>query len=97
MQKSILTIAIFSLVLIIAPEAKYIEAHPEYKIISTEALAKKLENGDELCLINVLPKIVHDAKHIEGSINIPIGKIGSSQKLPKDKQKLLIFYCMGTL
>ena len=89
--------SIIFLVFIIIFAANSVEAHLGYEAISTEELSKKLDNGDDLCLINVLPKIVHDAKHIKGSINIPIGKIKSSDKLPKDKDKLLIFYCMGTL
>jgi len=65
--------------------------------ISTAELSAKLESGEDVCLINVLPQIIHDSKHIKGSINIPIGRLPTSLKLPDDKSKLLVFYCMGTL
>ncbi len=97
MLKIFHSMAIFLLVLMVFSAINCVEAQTEYEIISTEELAKKLENGEDLSLINVLPKIVHDARHIEGSINIPIGKIELSEKFPNNKHKLLIFYCMGTL
>jgi hypothetical protein len=67
----------------------------EWKTISAQTLKKKMEDGDRLSLINVLPKIVYNAGHIEGSINIPIGKLETSPDWPKEKNKPLIFYCMG--
>jgi len=72
-------------------------AHEKWHTISTEKLAAKLEQGDDICLINVLPKIIYDDKHIPGSINIPVSEILTSPLLPKEKNKLLVFYCMGTL
>ena len=97
MQSVCRSICVFILAIVFIGYCKQVQAHPHYEEISTEALAEKLANGETLCLINVLPKIIHDAKHIAGSINIPIGKIGSSEKLPRNKEQLLIFYCMGTL
>jgi rhodanese-related sulfurtransferase len=44
-----------------------------------------------------LPKIIHDNKHIPGSINIPVSEILTSPLMPTEKDKQLIFYCMGTL
>ena len=90
-------LCVILLAIIYMVNCKPVQAHQSYEVISTEALAKKLANGESLCLINVLPRIIHDAKHIEGSINIPIGKIESSGKLPQNKAQRLIFYCMGTL
>ena len=66
-------------------------------IISTADLRAKLEGGEEIALINVMPKIIHDAFHIHGSVNIPLGQLKTSPKMPKDKDKLLVFYCMGVL
>ena len=97
MQTAWRSLCVFILVIFLMVYVKQVQAHPHHKVISTEVLAKKLADGEPLCLINVLPKIIHDAKHIEGSINIPIGKIESSGKLPQNKEQLLIFYCMGTL
>ena len=69
----------------------------QWQTISTEELAAKLDRAEELLLVNVLPKIIHDARHIPGSISIPLGLLSSSTVLPDNKDKLLIFYCMGTM
>ena len=77
--------------------ANPIMAHDSWHTISTEKLAGKIENKDDFCLINVLPKIIYDEKHIRGSINIPLGEIKISSELPADKKTPLVFYCMGML
>ena len=74
-----------------------INAHEKWHTIPTEDLAAKIDQGDDICLINVLPKIIYDDRHIPGSINVPISEIATSRLLPEDKRQPLIFYCMGTL
>ena len=77
--------------------ANPIIAHDSWHTISTEKLAEKIQTKNDFCLINVLPKIIHDEKHIKGSINIPLGEIKTSTELPADKKTPLVFYCMGML
>jgi hypothetical protein len=67
----------------------------KWDTVTAEALKQKIDAGEDLCLINVLPRIVFNSGHIEGSINIPIGKIETSNDFPEDKDKPLVFYCMG--
>ncbi len=74
-----------------------IDAHEKWHTIPTEELAAKIDQGEDICLINVLPKIIYDDRHIPGSINVPIGELATSPLLPEDKRKPLVFYCMGTL
>ena len=74
-----------------------VPAKKQWDVISTAELKQILEQKQDYYLINVLPKIIHDAMHIPGSINIPLGKIEASPQLPTDKKKHMIFYCMGTL
>ena len=74
-----------------------IDAQGKWHTITTQELAVKIDQGDDFCLINVLPKIIYDDRHIPGSINIPISEIATSPLLPEDKRKSLVFYCMGTL
>ncbi|MBT6501696.1 MAG: rhodanese-like domain-containing protein, partial [Deltaproteobacteria bacterium] len=45
--------------------------------------------------VHVLSEIEYDIQHIPGSVNIPIHKMKTIGKLPKDKNTPLIFYCMG--
>ncbi len=56
-----------------------------------------LDSGETVCLIDVLPQIIYDFMHIKGSINIPIGQLPTSGRLPEDRTTPLVFYCMGTL
>jgi len=74
-----------------------VQASWQWQTITTEALKYKLDAKEEICLVNVLPSIVHDERHIIGSINIPIGKIDTSEKLPIDKNTPIVFYCMGVM
>lgn len=56
----------------------------------------RLDGGEPLVLVNTLPPLIYQAKHIQGSVNIPIERI--HQELPAtypDKSQLLVFYCMG--
>ena len=67
----------------------------KWKDISTSALKAMLDKGENFCLVNVLPRIIHDNNYIERSLNIPIGKIRTSPEMPKDKNKPIVFYCLG--
>ena len=72
-----------------------IHAEKKWSNISARELKKKIDDGDDFLLINVLPKIVFNAGYIKGSVNVPIGKLEASPIWPKEKNKKLIFYCMG--
>lgn len=73
------------------------QASLKEQIISTQLLKQCLDQQQDVLLVNVLPKIVHDDKHIPGSVNIPLGQITHPGRLPRTKDKPLIFYCMGWL
>ena len=63
--------------------------------ISTPELKKMMDSGEKIYLICVLPRIIYDEKHIDGSISIPIGKIQTSPDMPENKDRPIIFYCLG--
>ena len=65
--------------------------------IDTTVLKSMIKQNSEMYLINVLPKIIHDAKHIPGSVNIPLGRISDANTLPRKLNTPLVFYCMGLL
>ena len=77
----------------LAQEAE--EAPNQWPIISTEELHTLQQSGTKFLLVDVLPNILYDEAHIPGSINIPVGAIHTTPNLPKDKNTLLVFYCMG--
>ena len=69
----------------------------EVNNISTPDLQSALKQNSETILINVLPKIIFDNKHIRGSINVPLGDLASINGIVKEKNTPIIFYCMGRL
>lgn len=73
------------------------QATSDIRQIDTSELQSMMAQNREICLINVLPKIIHDAKHIPGSLNVPLGRIRDSNALPEKLDSLLVFYCMGQL
>ena len=56
---------------------------------------KALLEGGKAVIVHVLSEIEYGIQHIPGSINIPIVKIRTTNKLPKNKNTQLVFYCMG--
>ena len=70
---------------------------PSVKPISTPELKQLLNARTDVLLINVLPPIIHDSKHLPGSINYPIGKMERQRALPFPLDQPLVFYCMGVL
>ena len=84
--------------------ATKIVAKPEIKVppeqlISTEELAKLVAQGDvkgNFTLVDSRPAIKFQEGHIPGAISIPFPKMAEMKdKLPQDKNRLLIFYCEG--
>lgn len=65
-----------------------------WKEISAPQVKGMIENGN-VVVIHVLSEIEYNMQHITGSINIPIIKVKTTEKLPKDKETPLVFYCMG--
>mgnify|MGYP001546550648 CR=1 FL=1 len=63
-------------------------------VISAPEVKALMERGD-VTVIHVLSLIEYRSQHIPGSINIPIDKVASSKQLPEDKDKPVVFYCMG--
>lgn len=72
-------------------------AKDQIRHVSTSELKQMMDDGDNLTLVNVLPKIIYDAMHLPGSINYPIGRLASAKGLPFPKNKPIVFYCMGVL
>ena len=85
----------FVLPLLVQADCRPTYAQPQD--ISTEQLQAMIASGQEFALINVLPKIIYDSKHLPGSINYPIGKLEQLSDLPFPRNIPLVFYCMGHL
>lgn len=68
---------------------------PAEKIVSTDFVAEMVEKGDAV-IIDSRPAVRFYEGAIPGAINIYDADFDKHiDKLPKDKNKLLIFYCAG--
>jgi rhodanese-related sulfurtransferase len=75
----------------------FAETEPEgFKKITAPELKNMIDEGRQVTVIHVLSEIEYDMQHIEGSVNIPIVKMNTTDTLPKSKETILVFYCMGT-
>jgi Rhodanese-like domain len=84
--------------------ATQIVAKPEIKVskeqlASTEEVEKLVAMGPDkgnFTLIDSRPGIKYQEGHIPGAISIPFPKMAEMKdKLPQDKNRLLVFYCEG--
>lgn len=64
----------------------------DFQVISTAELKSKLDAKEKLLLVNALSDIEFSLEHIPGSVNIPVGEIQTTDKLPADKEMLIVFY-----
>ena len=67
----------------------------EFPRIRAEQLKSKMDAGEPLMLINPLSEIEYNAQHIPGSVHIPLQEMLVTDKLPADKDQLIITYCLG--
>jgi len=56
---------------------------------------KSLIDERKAAVVNLLSRLEHEIQHIPGSINIPIVEIETTDKLPREKDAPVVFYCMG--
>ena len=54
---------------------------------------KKMMDGGDVLVVYPLSRIEYNDLHIKGSINITVGNL--AKELPQDKNRKLIFYCLG--
>ena len=54
---------------------------------------KKMMGGGDVLVVYPLSRIEYNDLHIKGSINITVGNL--AKELPQDKNRKLIFYCLG--
>ncbi len=61
--------------------------------VDVEGVRQMMEHEDPL-VVFPLSRIEYNNLHIAGSVNIPLSRLAA--ELPDDKQRTLIFYCLGT-
>lgn len=65
--------------------------------MSVDELFKLLQDHAPLTLVDARPEMRYNQGHLPGAINIPVPllKEKKAKVLPKEKNKLLVFYCGG--
>lgn len=68
----------------------------DFKIISAEELKAMIDRGESLFIVDARTRQEYRQGHVPKSINIEPEKLSFIESfLPKDKKKLLVFYCRG--
>ncbi|HHC24731.1 MAG TPA: rhodanese-like domain-containing protein [Desulfobacterales bacterium] len=67
----------------------------DFPEISAKELKSRLDAGEKIMLLNPLSDIEFNQKHIPGSVSIPLHTVSTTDKLPKDKDTLIVAYCLG--
>ncbi len=80
--------------------AKPVIKVPEDQLVSVPEMEKMVAEGPEkgnFVLVDSRPGAAYQEGHISGAISIPFPKLLdlAEKKLPKDKNKLFVFYCGG--
>jgi hypothetical protein len=77
-------------------KAKPVIKVPNDQLLSVEDVENLLKQPGTYTLVDSRPPIRYQEGHIPTAINIPFGKMPNLvDNLPKDKNRLLIFYCGG--
>lgn len=65
--------------------------------INAKQVKQKLDNGEDVVVINALPPESFQAKHIPGSVNIPASKIKNlAEQILPDPNQTIIVHCSNT-
>jgi len=74
--------------------AAYLGARDELEPVSREELARRLQAGDDLVVLDVRPAAEHAAGHLPGAVSIPVGELRRRlAELPRDRE--VVAYCRG--
>jgi rhodanese-related sulfurtransferase len=74
--------------------AAYLGAREELEPVTRQELARRLQQGDELVILDVRPAEEHAAGHLPGGVSIPISELRRRlAELPRDRE--IVAYCRG--
>jgi rhodanese-related sulfurtransferase/DNA-binding transcriptional ArsR family regulator len=74
--------------------AAYLGARDELEPVTRQELARRLEDGDRLVVLDVRPAAEHAAGHLPGAVSIPVEELRRRlQELPRDRE--IVAYCRG--
>jgi rhodanese-related sulfurtransferase/DNA-binding transcriptional ArsR family regulator len=74
--------------------AAYLGARDQLEPVTREELARRLENGDPVLVLDVRPATEHAAGHLPGAVSIPVEELHRRMaELPRDRE--IVAYCRG--
>ena len=74
--------------------AAYLGARDQLEPVTREELARRLENGDPVLVLDVRPAAEHAAGHLPGAVSIPVEELHRRMaELPRDRE--IVAYCRG--
>jgi rhodanese-related sulfurtransferase/DNA-binding transcriptional ArsR family regulator len=74
--------------------AAYLGGRDALEPVTREELARRLEDGDELLVLDVRPAEEHAAGHLPGAVSIPLPELRRRlRELPRDRE--VVAYCRG--
>jgi len=74
--------------------ATYLGDRDELEPVTREELARRLDDGDDLVVLDVRPTAEHAAGHLPGAVSIPVGELRRRlAELPRDRE--IVAYCRG--
>ena len=74
--------------------AAYLGARDELEPVTREELGRRLEDDDDLVVLDVRPAAEHAAGHLPGAVSNPVGELRRRlAELPRDRE--IVAYCRG--
>ena len=74
--------------------AAYLDDRDQLEPVTREELARRLEDGDDLIVLDVRPASEHAAGHLPGAVSIPVGQLRRRlAEVPRDRE--IVAYCRG--
>jgi len=74
--------------------AAYLGARDQLEPITRQELARRLQEGDELVVLDVRPAEEHAGGHLPGAVSIPVAELRRRlAELPRDRE--IVAYCRG--
>jgi len=74
--------------------AAYLGARDELEPVTRQELARRLQDGDDLVVLDVRPAAEHAAGHLPGAVSIPVDELQRRlAELPADRE--IVAYCRG--
>ena len=74
--------------------AAYLGGRDELEPVTRQELARRLQDGDDLVVLDVRPAAEHAAGHLPGAVSIPVAELRRRlAELPRDRE--IVAYCRG--